>query len=118
MNRLTEAAELLHFLFVAEDKFAIEEDAAAKGLGEGSGAVLRAASERLHALSGWSAELIEPQIWEIGELLGLKKARTATPLRVAVTGRTRSPPLFESMSSSGRERTLRAESIGAVGLAG
>jgi glutamyl-tRNA synthetase len=117
MNRLTEAAELLHFLFVAEDEFEIEEAAAAKGLGEGSGAVLRIASERLHALEGWTAALIEPLVWGIGEELGLGKKRTATPLRVAVTGRTISPPLFESMELLGRERTLRRIEQ-AIGLAG
>jgi glutamyl-tRNA synthetase len=120
MNRLTEAAELLHFLFVDEDEFEIEEVALTKGLGEGSGAVLRIASERLHALEGWTAELIEPLVWGIGEELGLNKKRTATPLRVAVTGRTISPPLFESMELLGRERTLRRidSAAGAAGIAG
>ena len=107
MNRLTEAPALLHFLFVDEDAFAVEEDAATKGLGEGSEAVLRAVSERLHALAEWTVELIEPAVWGIGELLGLNKKRTATPLRVAITGRMISPPLFESMVLLGRERTLR-----------
>jgi glutamyl-tRNA synthetase len=107
MNRLTEAPELLHFLFVDDSAFAIEEAAATKGLGEGSEAVLRAVSERLHALSDWTLELIEPAVWGVGELLGLNKKRTATPLRVAITGRMISPPLFESMVLLGRERTLR-----------
>ncbi len=117
MNRLTEAAELLHFLFVDEAEFAIEEAAAAKGLGEGSGAVLRVALDRLSALTEWTAAVIEPQIWGIGEQLGLGRKKTATPLRVAVTGRTVSPPLFESMELLGRERTLgRIErAIGAAG---
>jgi glutamyl-tRNA synthetase len=117
MNQLTEAPELLHFLFVDEEKFAIEEAAVAKGLGEGAGAVLRIASERLHALEGWTAALIEPLVWGIGEELGLNKKRTATPLRVAVTGRTISPPLFESMEVLGRERTLRRIER-AAGIAG
>jgi glutamyl-tRNA synthetase len=106
MNRLTEAAGLLHFLFVDESLFAVEEAAAAKGLGEGSGAVLRAASERLIALGEWAAEAIESQVWGIGEQLGLSRKRTATPLRVAITGQMISPPLFESMELLGRERTL------------
>ncbi len=106
MNRLTEAPGLLHFLFVDEGSFAVEEAAAAKGLGEGSGAVLRAAHERLSALDEWTVEAIEPAVWSIGELLGLNRKRTATPLRVAVTGRLISPPLFESMHLLGRERVL------------
>jgi glutamyl-tRNA synthetase len=106
MNRVTEAAGLLHFLFVPEAEFAVEEAAAAKGLGEGSGAVLRVALARLSALTEWTTEALEPAVWGIGEQLGLNRKRTATPIRVAVTGRTISPPLFESMHLLGRERTL------------
>ena len=59
------------------------------------------------ALADWTAAELEPAVWGIGEQLGLNRKRTATPLRVAVTGRTMSPPLFESMELLGRERTLR-----------
>ena len=38
--------------------------------------------------------------------LGLKPRVAFTPLRVAVTGRRVSPPLFESMELLGRESTL------------
>jgi glutamyl-tRNA synthetase len=117
MARLTEARDLLHFLFVDEALFEVEEVALAKGLGEGSGAVLRAAHERLSALDGWDAEALEPVIWGIGEDLGLNRKRTATPLRVAVTGRMMSPPLFESMHLLGRERTLK-RLLSAAALAG
>jgi glutamyl-tRNA synthetase len=117
MNRLTEAPELLHFLFVDEEVFEIEEASAAKGLGEGSGAVLRAAHERLSALEEWNLEAIEPAVWGIVELLGLSRKKTATPLRVAVTGRLISPPLFESMHLLGRERTLK-RLLSAAELAG
>ena len=106
MNRLTDAVELLHFLFVDDAGFAIEEAAAAKSLGEGTAAVLRAAHERLAALPEWTVEGIEPAVWSIGADLGLNRRRTAAPLRVAVTGKTMSPPLFESMHLLGRERTL------------
>jgi glutamyl-tRNA synthetase len=117
MKRLTEADDLLHFLFVDEGSFAIEEEAAAKSLGEGSAAVLRAAHERLSALDGWELEEIEPAVWGIGELLAIGRKRVATPLRAAITGRTQSPPLFESMHLLGRERTLRRIEL-AVTLAG
>jgi glutamyl-tRNA synthetase len=117
MARLTEAAELLHFLFVDEALFGVEEVAVAKGLGEGSGAVLRAAHERLSALDVWDVEALESVTWGIGEQLGLNRKRTATPLRVAVTGRMMSPPLFESMHLLGRERTLQRIQLAAA-LAG
>ena len=41
-----------------------------------------------------------------GERRGLKLGKTQAPIRVAVTGRTVGPPLFESLEALGRERTL------------
>ena len=41
------------------------------------------------------------------EGLGLKPKQAFTPLRVAVTGRAVSPPLYESFELLGREATLR-----------
>ena len=38
--------------------------------------------------------------------LGLKPRNAYAPLRVAITGRTVSPPLFESMELLGRERSM------------
>jgi glutamyl-tRNA synthetase len=106
MNRLTEAPGLVRFLFETEDEFAVEEAAATKALGEGSGAVLLAVVEALEALDVWTAAEIEPAVWGVGEKLGLNKRKTAAPVRVAVTGRLISPPLFESMELLGRERSL------------
>ncbi len=106
MNRLTEAPGLLRFLFETEDEFAIEEAAATKALGEGSGAVLLAMIEALEQLGDWTAAEIEPVVWGVGDKLGLNKRKTAAPVRVAVTGRLVSPPLFESMELLGRDRCL------------
>ncbi len=39
--------------------------------------------------------------------LGLKPRKAFAPVRVAVSGRTVSPPLYESMELLGRERSLR-----------
>jgi glutamyl-tRNA synthetase len=106
MNRLTEAPGLLRFLFESEEQFAVEEAAAGKGLGPGSRAVLLAMLDVLEPLAGWTVAEIEPAVWSVGETLGLNKRKTAAPVRVAVTGRLISPPLFESMELLGRERTL------------
>lgn len=106
MNRLTEAPGLLRFLFESEAEFAVEEAAASKGLGEGSRAVLLAMLEALEPLEEWAAARIEPAVWGVGEKLGLNKRKTAAPVRVAVTGRLVSPPLFESMELLGRDRAL------------
>ena len=42
----------------------------------------------------------------MGEAHGLKLGKAQAPIRVAVTGRTVGPPLFESLAVLGRERTL------------
>ncbi|NKQ56194.1 glutamate--tRNA ligase [Amycolatopsis sp. K13G38] len=104
---LGDAAPLLRFLFVAEETFAPEEDAAAKALGPDSEPVLRAAIEALEALPSWEASAIEQALKDaLVEGLGLKPRKAFAPIRVAVTGRTVSPPLYESMELLGRTNSL------------
>jgi glutamyl-tRNA synthetase len=69
---------------------------------------LRLAEARLAeiAQADWSAEVLEDQCRTAAEELGWKAGDFFRPLRVAVTGRTVSPPLFDSMELLGRERTL------------
>lgn len=56
--------------------------------------------------SPWEAAELHARLTEVGEGLGLKLAKAQAPVRVAVTGRTVGPPLFESLEALGRERTL------------
>jgi glutamyl-tRNA synthetase len=42
----------------------------------------------------------------VGERHGLKLAKAQAPIRVAVTGRSVGPPLFESLAVLGRDRVL------------
>ena len=104
---LSEVISMLGFLFVSEQKFVIEPESAAKGLGAGSADVLAAALASLERLDDWRADTIKPALDEaLVAGLGLKPRHAFTPLRVAVTGRTVSPPLFESMELLGRDRCL------------
>jgi glutamyl-tRNA synthetase len=104
---LGDAAGMLRFLFVPEAEFAPEEDAAAKNLGEAGAPVLAAAVEALEALPGWEAAGIEEALKAaLVDGLGLKPRKAFAPVRVAITGRTVSPPLYESMELLGRERSL------------
>jgi glutamyl-tRNA synthetase len=103
---LGEAATMLGFLVVADAAFAVEPEAAAS-LGESAGAVLDAAGAALAALPSWTAGAIEAALrTALVEGLGLKPRAAFTPVRVAVTGRRVSPPLFESMELLGREGSL------------
>lgn len=104
---LTDAARMLRFLFVDESGFAIEPDAAAKTLGAAARPVLDAALTGLDALTDWTAPAIEEALRvSLVDGLGLKPRQAYAPVRVAVSGRTVSPPLYESMALLGRERSL------------
>ncbi|QWF78020.1 glutamate--tRNA ligase [Amycolatopsis sp. CA-230715] len=104
---LSDAVEMVRFLFLDEETFAPEEVSAAKALGPDSEPVLRAAIESLEALPWWETPAIEEALKDaLVERLGLKPRKAFAPVRVAVTGRTVSPPLYESMELLGRERTL------------
>jgi glutamyl-tRNA synthetase len=117
---LSDAARMLRFLFV-DATFAPDADAAEKNLGADAAPVLEAALSSLDALKDWSAPEIEAALkGALVDGLGLKPRKAFAPVRVAVTGRTVSPPLYESMELLGRERSLgrlRAgfERAGAVG---
>ncbi|MFC0628482.1 glutamate--tRNA ligase [Kribbella deserti] len=107
MNTLSEAVDMLGFLFVGEEEFSIDPDAAAKVLTTESGAVLEAASKALADLSEWSTEAIEQALRaSLVEGLGLKPKNAFGPVRLAISGRRISPPLFESMELLGREISL------------
>jgi glutamyl-tRNA synthetase len=117
INTLSEAIEMLGFLFVDEESFSIEPDAAAKGLTGESGAILEAASNALAELPDWTTEAIEHALRAaLVEGLGLKPRNAFGPVRVALTGRRISPPLFESMELLGRDRSLRRLKRARAGL--
>jgi glutamyl-tRNA synthetase len=115
---LSEAPGMLRFLFVEEAAFAPEERSAAKALGVDSVEILDAALDGLEQVAGWEAAHIEGALKEwLVEGLGIKPRKAFAPIRVAVTGHTVSPPLYESMAALGRERSLgrlrRAKQIAA-----
>lgn len=105
---LGEARQMLGFLLVTEDAFAVDETAAAK-LRDSAPAVLDAAISALEALpdTEWDAAALEEALRAaIVEGLGMKPRLAFGPVRVAVTGRQVSPPLFESMEILGRGTCL------------
>ncbi len=107
MNKLAEAPDMLGFLFVEEDEFGRNADDVAKVLDDDGQAVVRASTEALEALDTWTTEAIEEALRvKLVEELGLKPRNAFGPVRVAITGRRISPPLFESLELLGRERSL------------
>ena len=108
MVLLGEAPGMLAFLFTAGDDVVVEEDARGT-LKDGAADVLDAAIAALGDLDDavFSAEPIQAALREaIVDGLGVKPRLAFGPLRVAVSGRRISPPLFESMEILGREVSL------------
>ncbi len=103
---LSEAVGLLGFLFREEPEY--DEAAVAKQLtGPDAVEVLDAAAAALTALPDWTTEAIEAALRQaLVEELGRKPRQAFGPVRVAISGRTVSPPLYESMELLGREASL------------
>ena len=106
---LSDIAGQVRFLFVDEVEF--DDDSWSKVMTAEAGPVLDAAMAKLTGLADWSAPEIEASLRSMLEDLGLNPRKGLQPLRVAVTGSTVSPPLFESMAVLGREATLKRLSV-------
>jgi glutamyl-tRNA synthetase len=104
---LSDAATMLRFLFTPEEEFAPEPESAAKALGPDAAPVLDASIAALEGVGSWTAAGIEEALKAaLIDGLGLKPRKAFAPVRVAATGRTVSPPLYESLELLGRERSL------------
>ncbi len=106
MQLLGEAPAMLGFLFTADDDLVVEDDARASLKGD-TDAVLTAGIAALEPLDTWTTVSIEEALRSaLIDELGLKPRVAFGPLRVAVSGRRISPPLFESMEILGKASTL------------
>jgi len=106
---LSEVPEMIDFIFLADP--VIDEAAWAKTMSaEFAADVLRDFSA---ALSGcdWNHDALKNVLESWTESRGLKLGKTQAPIRVAITGRTVGPPLFESIEILGREETQRRLSV-------
>jgi glutamyl-tRNA synthetase len=68
--------------------------------------VLTAAEETLAGVEPFTAEAIEQALRDLAERVGQKPRQAFQPIRVAVTGSTVSPGLFETIELLGRDETL------------
>ena len=106
MTVLEEAPGMLEFLVIEPERFTVDEDALGT-LGDGAAQTLSVAYDTLAAVADWHTHEIEKALREaLVDGLVLKPKVAFTPVRVAVTGRRVSPPLFESMELLGAEISL------------
>lgn len=104
MQMLGEAPGLMAFLF--RDVTSYDEDAL-KGLPANTGEVLAASISALEGVQDFTTENVQAALSSaLIETLGLKPRVAYGPLRVALSGRRISPPLFESMELLGKGVTL------------
>jgi glutamyl-tRNA synthetase len=107
MTVLDQSVSMLGFLFVDGDVLRVDDAATSSVLTPEAGPALAAARDALLGLPEWTTESIERAMRAaLVDGLGLKPKHAFGPVRVAVTGRRVSPPLFESIELLGRERTL------------
>jgi glutamyl-tRNA synthetase len=99
---LVEMAEMGAFYFT--DEIVYDPKAAEKFLTADVAAPFRALAERLGTVAPWEIGAIEAAFNEVLESLGLTLAKLAQPLRVALTGKTVSPGIFEVIDVIGKDR--------------
>ena len=103
---LADAAGVVDFLFLAEP--VVDEEAWTKTFSSpAAGSVLRDGIAAYGPLADWSADALKSSLEVVGESHGLKLGKAQAPVRVAVTGRTVGPPLFEALEVLGRDETMR-----------
>jgi glutamyl-tRNA synthetase len=103
---LSEAVGMLGFLFIGHAELKFDEDALA-GLPSNSAAILSAAIAALEPLAKFETEEIQQALQAaLIDGLGEKPRNAFGPLRVAISGRRVSPPLFESMQILGKQESL------------
>ena len=101
---LTEVWPLIAFLF---DGPVDDEKAWRKVMGEGVGERLAAALSALEATEPFDAATLEIELGRVVDELGIKARDLYQPIRVAITGTTISPGIFDSLAALGREESLR-----------
>ena len=104
---LAEAPGVVDFLFLAEPN--IDADAWAKATASPElVGVLRSSTAAFEGLTDWTADALKAAFEAAAEANGFAKpGKAQAPVRVAITGRTVGPPLFESLEFLGRDETLR-----------
>ena len=88
------------------DEVELDPDSVAKVFKKAGASAAIEAAHRVLADVDWTVEAIEQALRGIAEELEMGFGKVAQPIRVAVTGSSVSPPLFESIELLPRERVL------------
>jgi len=116
---LTEAAPLVDWAFAAADAITYPNPALLIGkklTAQASIDVLRAGLEILAAVDPFELHALEADFRARAEAMQIPVGSFFAPFRVAITGRTVAPPLFESMIVLGRDETMTRVENGLAAL--
>jgi len=106
IKRLSEAPEATEFFFREPPVY--DEKAVHKWLARDSTPpILHATASALREVSVWNVANVEAAVRGVIDRLGVKPGEVIHPVRVAATGRTVGPGLFETLTVLGRERVLQ-----------
>jgi len=104
VDTIADYPEKTRYYFVDEVEF--DEKARKKFLKPKNAEVLEKALETLSALDSFDESSLEAAFKKLMEETGLKLGKIAQPVRVAVTGTSATPGLFEVLAVLGKEKTL------------
>ncbi|HWG72430.1 MAG TPA: glutamate--tRNA ligase [Acidimicrobiales bacterium] len=103
---LGEVFSMVDFLFLSHPTIDAEDWARGVRRQPAFAAILDAAAEAYTDVD-WHAEALKSATAAAGERAGVPQlAKAQAPVRLAVTGRSVGPPLFESLQQLGRQRTI------------
>jgi glutamyl-tRNA synthetase len=106
-DRAKTLAELVELAgYYLHDQISIAPEVAAKQLSKANPDALRDLRDALAALPSWDAEAIQSAFESVLQRYGLPLGKLAQPVRVALTGGTVSPGIFEVAEVIGRDRVL------------
>lgn len=108
LNKLTEAPDMLGFLFTKDVAISAESFAGKAKIGpEQILDALKQADGVLRQVDTWEHGPIEASLRALAEAMGWKIGDLLMQVRIAITGRRVTPPLFESLVLLGKDESLR-----------
>jgi glutamyl-tRNA synthetase len=118
LRTLNEASEMLRFFFEEPQDYRPEQLIPKGKNAAASAQALKRAGSLLRSLPEWNHEAIEAGLRGLAEELGWSARDLFMALRVAITGRTVTPPLIESMLRLAKEGVVQRVERAADALAG
>jgi len=104
---LTEITDLVSFFFAEDVHHNTDELIGKKMTSDLAINALQSSLDRLESLSGFNTDSLEGLLRPLAEDLGLKTGQLFGTLRVATTGKSVAPPLFQTMEVLGKDRCLK-----------